>query len=375
MQELPRNQRVVQRDELFKRVWDTPMARLAREFGLSDVGLAKICKRMGIPRPPRGYWARLEAGKVTQKPMLGKLPEGCVDHAVIRPSPESVYPVQKVEVEKIPVPSGLNDPHRLTSKSMASFEKGKPDEKGVVLPRNKYSYDIRVTRESLDRAHLVMDTLVKALEERGYPVKLTGEHKGRSVVTVDDESFQFGITEKIRRSTHKLMPEERAKTVRYYWEIPRYDYHPTGQLALRIFNAFYGVRQQWSDGKIQKIETCLGEFIEGLRIAAEREKERRAENERRRIAWQEEERRRAEIRRLEDIEKRKADKLLKDVDGWATARRIRAYITELESKHSDVEGVPEWIEWARAYADKIDPIQHEDTLLLLPAPGWPFDRC
>jgi hypothetical protein len=43
-------------------VWKTPITRLAKEYGLSDVGLAKICKKHDIPRPPRGYWAKKEGG-------------------------------------------------------------------------------------------------------------------------------------------------------------------------------------------------------------------------------------------------------------------------------------------------------------------------
>ena len=37
------------REELYKRVWSTPMSKLAADFGLSDVGLAKVCKRHKIP--------------------------------------------------------------------------------------------------------------------------------------------------------------------------------------------------------------------------------------------------------------------------------------------------------------------------------------
>lgn len=49
------------REELYKQIWKTPARVLAEQFDISDVGLAKTCKRMGIPRPPRGYWARKEA--------------------------------------------------------------------------------------------------------------------------------------------------------------------------------------------------------------------------------------------------------------------------------------------------------------------------
>jgi hypothetical protein len=54
---------VLSRSQLYKRVWATPVMRLAREFGISDVALAKACRRRNIPLPPRGFWARRAAGK------------------------------------------------------------------------------------------------------------------------------------------------------------------------------------------------------------------------------------------------------------------------------------------------------------------------
>ena len=58
------------RVELFELVWAKPMTHLAKELGLSDVGLRKICVKYGIPLPPRGYWARLQVGKQDPRPEL-----------------------------------------------------------------------------------------------------------------------------------------------------------------------------------------------------------------------------------------------------------------------------------------------------------------
>ena len=37
------------REELYQKVWSVPMRTLAQRFGLSDVGLAKTCKREVMP--------------------------------------------------------------------------------------------------------------------------------------------------------------------------------------------------------------------------------------------------------------------------------------------------------------------------------------
>lgn len=54
---------MVSREDLYQQVWQTPMSRLAAEYGISGNGLAKICDRLAVPYPPRGYWAKKAAGK------------------------------------------------------------------------------------------------------------------------------------------------------------------------------------------------------------------------------------------------------------------------------------------------------------------------
>ena len=39
------------------------MARLAELFGISDIGLAKICDRENISRPPLRHWAKQASAK------------------------------------------------------------------------------------------------------------------------------------------------------------------------------------------------------------------------------------------------------------------------------------------------------------------------
>jgi hypothetical protein len=55
------------RQELYDLVWSEPMKKLAPRFGLSDVRVAKICRKADIPLPERGYWAQLQAGKTVFK--------------------------------------------------------------------------------------------------------------------------------------------------------------------------------------------------------------------------------------------------------------------------------------------------------------------
>ena len=66
------------RSELLDLVWSRPVSVLADEFGLSPNGLAKICDRLEIERPPKGYWrSKGEAGRA-EKPASIADPDGVV---------------------------------------------------------------------------------------------------------------------------------------------------------------------------------------------------------------------------------------------------------------------------------------------------------
>jgi hypothetical protein len=61
---------IMTREALYELVWSEPVADLARRLGISDVGLAKQCRRANIPLPTRGYWARLDAGQPVERASL-----------------------------------------------------------------------------------------------------------------------------------------------------------------------------------------------------------------------------------------------------------------------------------------------------------------
>lgn len=50
--------------ELEKAVWEEPTSSLKARYGVSDVAIGKWCKQYGISKPPRGYWAKKQAGRI-----------------------------------------------------------------------------------------------------------------------------------------------------------------------------------------------------------------------------------------------------------------------------------------------------------------------
>lgn len=78
------------RQELFDLVWSEPTRTIAKRLGISDVGLAKACRRADLLLPPRGYWAKLAAGKAMKKPQLPPRGPGMSDRVVLGRGPLGV---------------------------------------------------------------------------------------------------------------------------------------------------------------------------------------------------------------------------------------------------------------------------------------------
>lgn len=71
------------RKELYRRVWAQPISAVAQEVGLSGNALTKICNRLLVPYPPRGYWAKATARRSIKKPPLPVAPEIKATHIII----------------------------------------------------------------------------------------------------------------------------------------------------------------------------------------------------------------------------------------------------------------------------------------------------
>jgi len=71
-----RHRHYFERETLYELVWTAPVLEVSRHLGVSDVALAKLCRRAQVPLPARGYWARVESGQQIGPPPLPPAPEG-----------------------------------------------------------------------------------------------------------------------------------------------------------------------------------------------------------------------------------------------------------------------------------------------------------
>jgi hypothetical protein len=357
------------RSELYEKIWNTPTTKLARDFGLSDVALGKICKKHSIPKPPLGYWAKLAHGKTVPRPSLPKVNDQRLERIEIRKRPPvSGGPKpQSTELEKeppIPVPERLTVPHPLVRSTIDALKNSTPDETGILRSRTGGCLNVRVGRQSVGRAMRLMDALIKALEAPSTVSIVERDRTRQTCVKILDETIEIELREGLNRREKQFTAAELREREKSSWLRDRkeYEFYPSGNFVFTILEyCGQGVRKVWSDGKRQRLENCLNSIIAGLGAAAEgvkalrlrgeqRERERQEEQRRR---WEEEERRRKEEEKIKHLEKL--------VGNWNQSRRIREFLSEVEKAAAEspakkTDNLSDWLSWAHAYADSIDPI-------------------
>jgi hypothetical protein len=359
-------------------VWSEPVSKLAWGYGLSDRGLGKICKRLEIPVPGRGYWQMKKKGLQIPVPPLRPAKKlnatGAYIHRMSKPRMDGeqdhetcdLITAEKLPENKITVPPSLDSPHSLIAITQRSLIGAKVDDRGLKQLRARGCLDIRVGQDSIDRAILIMDTLVKALATRGFDISVAKELPFSTSISVMDEVIQFALNEDLNRTERKLTVAQIKDKEKHPWMYSRqeYDYSPNGILSLRIKDDdSLNTRKTWSDGRRQRLEECLNLFVGGLIKAAIAIKHLHAERERRELQWQEERRQREESERIRREEEEKMKVLDREVASWQRSQQIRLYIDAVKKwgiqKYGEIKPdgkLQQWLTWATKQADRLDPL-------------------
>lgn len=387
----------VDREALYNEVWSEPVSVVAARYGLSDVGLAKICRVWAIPLPSRGYWAKVNAGRI-----MRQVPLPALEHPVRRfPNLVKLTPEQlaarkaakeesariRQEVLAFPPDEGTaSSEHPLVRAASKRLRKrdGWPAET-LIRSAPKEVLSIAVTRAALDRALEFIDLLVKAMAKQGFEVEVD-EERGASLFrrVETDTKLDFTLVEHIRRTRHETTPaEERAQ--KRYWErsrwdanstfphIPMYDYTPTGVLTIQVGR---WPQRTWKDTPNKNLEQRLAEVVAGIVVLAQETFAKEQEELRRQEAL------RRALARYEFLMKRRASEaarfksLENDAANWERAVRLRAYADASERNASAAGPLSEehlnWLAWTRAKADWLDPfILVSDPILDAPEPRRP----
>src|SRR5262249_53158606 len=99
----------MKRAALYALVWERPVTQVARSFGMSDVGLRKLCAKHGIPTPPSGYWTKLAHGKQVIQTPLPPLEDGRDDDIDLHPSTDRRHTPDIAEIERCAIQEDARD--------------------------------------------------------------------------------------------------------------------------------------------------------------------------------------------------------------------------------------------------------------------------
>jgi hypothetical protein len=215
-----------------------------------------------------------------------------------------------------------------------------------------------VARSSVSRALRLVDTLLKALEARGFVAR-------DSAVRIRGETITFGIREAVKQRDHVPTPKEIEEQRRSSWQRPpRWDHAPTGTLVLKIEEYTRApTRKTWSDRPNRPLEEQLNDVVAGMILVADAKRRDEEERRREQEAYEAAERRRLELERQRQEEEARRQNLHAQADRWASSQRLRRYLdaferaaTERGDQRAPSAQRQQWLAWARRYADQLDPL-------------------
>jgi hypothetical protein len=382
------------RQQLYELVWTGPVTTLAKSLAVSDVGLAKACRRGDIPLPPRGYWARLAAGqRMTRTPLPPRAP-GASDRVEVGAGrPQTFQPegnedgqgnggdgVKRDELPPTPpaydktldeVEAQIRRALPAKFRFVRALDNAHPqiarllredDERREAMTQSRYAFDKPRFESRFEQRRLMflsnLFTLLGRLDAQGS----AHGREGRELnAHVGDQYVKFRVETlaTLRPRTRPASTKKEPMAIEV--EVARWQH---GEREERLF---------WSDGEDGKLEDRVREIGVAIVLTGERQyRKSRAFSywmnrrsfdekiEKARQAREEAERQEREARL--QAERDRVARLLGQVNARQQAQQIRAYVNEVLTSPHAVEGRAfegdrdTWAGWARAVADGLDPL-------------------
>jgi len=395
------------------------MVKVAEKFKVSGSYMARVCTNLNVPRPERGYWAKLAVGKALHKPSLPELKPG-----------DPVSWSQDGEFQSLPRPRLVAPPrpgpprnkllrpvagvHGLIRNAKGDYDAGyKVDEGQHLRPYKRLLVDITASSAGLDKALGFANDLFNALESAGYRVLISspaenftrpridereqlsklqrGEHSYNythlwspqlpTVVYVGSVAFGLAVIEMsesvvlryvngkyIRESDYKP-PKTSVRYVDHSWTTTK-DI-PGGRLRLVVYAPYPGV--SWSisfqESRDRTLTTDIPKMVKSIEnstevlVAKVKEEERQAELRRKEWAAQQEQWRQEEDRRrvAESIKESRAQ-LTKVIEDWARVVSLEQFFSGIQSRAQDLpeeqrQEVLNRLALAREFVGTQDPLE------------------
>ncbi len=348
--------KVFDRETLYGQVWAQPLVRIAEEYEVTGTELAKACDRLGVPRPPPGYWQKVAAGKAPPRPTLPPPEAGAVVslpvHRAARSTTDLGHPDVSDEVrgffervaavKRVRIPKKLSRPHRLLKESDAL--------KGVW---SRSGFRITASDKATARMRRTLQGIFDVLESFGC--KLSAEsHDARNGVVdvhIGETVVRFRL-----RELHKQVEVERPS-----WggeERTGFDQIPTGAFEFEIQNWYRSGlrRRRWRETKGRSIASQLPEALLGLGHAAVARSIKGAEDDRAEAARREAAQERAAKRRLVEVEKELVRDLIARAEKLAELDKVQLLLNDTRLRElADRDGTwARWLEWGSTWAARAE---------------------
>ena len=372
------------RQELHDLVWSKPGQALSVDLGISDVWLSKVCKEHDIPRPPRGHWAKLAAGKrVIHLPLpkrrLGHSdtitvgghrhwvynePSDLID-AEIGPAPTYDEPIETITdnvrkaVGKVVIPRDFSKAHALIAKLLLVDAQRRA---AYLAKPYRSSWDAPYFDSPFERRRLrLLNALMTCVRRQGIHITMRENNPSGFSYRVGQQDLSLTVDHPTQSRYAFSSGSDLARPA-------------TDPLVVTIRgvddSAF---RSKWEDKDKEKVEAHVEDIAVAMIVAGEvkyrsqvthqhrwriERKAQLIEERRRRLERDERERQ----ERLAAEQKARIDSLLLDAAAHRQANDIRAYVAAVRSSTTKTENPDQletWRRWALTQADRLDPISSD----------------
>lgn len=212
---------MIAREELYELVWSMPMTKVAEKFSVSGSYMARVCSVLGVPRPERGNWAKLEVGKAPPRPaLLEALPGDQLFWSQDGDTPAPQF--SAVTATSAPAQTRIvNGIHGLVQGAKRHYEKGyKVNERQLLRPYKRQLVDLTASAAGLEKALAFANDLFNALESAGHRVRFacSGEMSHRPHIEERETIPKFNKHEGPYSGRNSWRPS--SPTVVYVGTIP-----------------------------------------------------------------------------------------------------------------------------------------------------------
>lgn len=356
------------RQELYNKVWEKPTSQLAKELTISDVALAKICKKMNIPKPGLGYWAKVKNGR---KPVKPALPQGnfIPQHTFYIKEHEEMSEAKEICIESVKnkirknseeiynndLIKSLNDCPAPLQNACKRFIKHRDDAVNYLI--HIPQYPIEISQSNPEKAFCIAATLLRGFADRKIPIIQKSERRKCKIL---GEELSFGVRETLTRKKYPANYDKETFGRQYYFT-------GSGRFEIFITNKDYFSEKafRFVETDKKKIDSSIIErFYLELYVSAEKIKAKREQRRLRDIANRKEQARQFELQRLRRLDENR----IKQFNVWfnnyeqmqkqqAFLIKLKAHIDSNKQDYPDDHEIHKIIKIAEQNLNKLDPFK------------------